>query len=70
MHLLLLEQPQTGAQLSESVYSNILVIPNANVGHAGTYICVVTNADGDIMYRSAHLNIVSGKLFMHLAYYS
>uniref|UniRef100_A0A915BZK5 receptor protein-tyrosine kinase n=1 Tax=Parascaris univalens TaxID=6257 RepID=A0A915BZK5_PARUN len=60
MHLLLLEQPQTGAQLSESVYSNILVIPNANVGHAGTYICVVTNADGDIMYRSAHLNIVPG----------
>ncbi|KHN85071.1 Fibroblast growth factor receptor-like 1 [Toxocara canis] len=59
MHLLLLEQPQSSSQLSDGLYTNRLVIPNANFEHAGTYICVVTNADGDIVYRSAHLNILS-----------
>ncbi|VDK43839.1 unnamed protein product [Anisakis simplex] len=60
MHLLLIEETQTNTQLNEGIYANRLVIPNANIQHAGTYICVVTNADGDIVYRSAHLNIITG----------
>ncbi|CAG9531712.1 unnamed protein product [Cercopithifilaria johnstoni] len=59
MHLLLLEKPETSAELSDGVSLNRLIIPNVRYEHSGTYLCVVTNAHGDIAYRSAYLHVVA-----------
>ncbi|VDO28031.1 unnamed protein product, partial [Brugia timori] len=59
MHLLLLEKPETSAELSDGVSLNRLIIPNVRYEHSGTYLCVVTNAHGDIAYRSAYLHVIA-----------
>ncbi|VDK39316.1 unnamed protein product [Gongylonema pulchrum] len=59
MHLLLLEKPETSAELTEGITLNRLIIPNVRLEHSGTYLCVVTNAHGDIAYRSAFLHVIA-----------
>lgn len=59
MHLLLLEKPETSAELTDGITLNRLIIPNVRHEHSGTYLCVVTNAHGDIAYRSAFLHVLA-----------
>ncbi|VDN02308.1 unnamed protein product [Thelazia callipaeda] len=59
MHLLLLEKPETTTELSDGITLNRLIIPNVRHDHSGTYLCVVTNAHGDIAYRSVYLHVIA-----------
>lgn len=59
MHLLLLEKPETSGELTDGITLNRLIIPNVRHEHSGTYLCVVTNAHGDIAYRSAFLHVLA-----------
>ncbi|CAL2049620.1 unnamed protein product [Caenorhabditis brenneri] len=63
MNLLVLEHIQTEATVPtedmDNVYTNRLTIHKVDYHHAGKYICVVTSAEGQIVYKSAELKVLS-----------
>uniref|UniRef100_A0A915D194 Immunoglobulin domain-containing protein n=1 Tax=Ditylenchus dipsaci TaxID=166011 RepID=A0A915D194_9BILA len=63
MHLVVLEQKNDAVQVQgkdseDSSYTNQLVISNVQQQDSGRYFCVVTNAAGQFVYRSAYLEVV------------
>ena len=46
----------------EHVYTNRLIIPMVRGDHAGKYICVVTSAAGNMVYKAAFLDVLDGEL--------
>ncbi|CAI2356642.1 unnamed protein product [Caenorhabditis sp. 36 PRJEB53466] len=66
MNLLVLDHIQTESTVPledlENVYTNRLTITKVDYHHAGKYICVVTSAQGHIVYKSAELQVLSSSL--------
>lgn len=63
MNLLVLDHIQTESSLPQedmdNIYTNRLTIHKVDYHHAGKYICVVTSAQGQIVYKSAELKVLS-----------
>lgn len=66
MHLLVLEQKNDAIReekldSEKSSYINQLIITNVQQHDSGRYFCVVTNAAGQFVYRSAYLEVAERK---------
>ncbi|CAI5456115.1 unnamed protein product [Caenorhabditis angaria] len=62
MHLLVLDHIQTETIMptdADNVYTNRLTISKVQHEHAGKYICVVTSAEGHIVYKAAELKVLT-----------
>ncbi|CAB3400426.1 unnamed protein product [Caenorhabditis bovis] len=62
MNLLVLDHIQTDSIVptdGQKMYTNRLTINKVSREHAGRYICVVTSAEGNIVYKAAQLNVLS-----------
>ncbi|KAI1731928.1 immunoglobulin i-set domain-containing protein [Ditylenchus destructor] len=71
MHLLVLEQKndairQEKLDAEKSSYVNQLIITNVQQQDSGRYFCVVTNAAGQFVYRSAYLEVAEPVKFSPL----
>lgn len=67
MNLLVLDHIQTETitpqEDFDNIYTNRLTITEVDHSHAGRYICVVTSAQGHIVYKSAELKVLTAYTF-------